>query len=323
MEATNQLGYKLALTPHLSGQFYIKGNMRLFNEQNCDGKVILSRCMAFSLHDKGYAKPVAKILGRGISLVTAFKRLESKLPPVLYQASHRKNELNRIKQHTDVIFAIAPWIKKAFEANEISNAKLLPQGISPVFFEKDNFNLKEKENSRKVNFAFIGRVFLIKGFHFLQEAWDNLGNEKIELHVMTNPTQNENKYHLKYKSWADTKDNVVWNEGFLQNDEAVYLIKIDVLVFPSIAEVAPLVILEAATRKIPTLASDYIAMKDMIQDNVNGWLFENRNAEALKQQLSAIIAQPEQIVEMSKNIQPPHSMDEVAKIVESYINVSK
>ncbi|TXE09281.1 glycosyltransferase [Gelidibacter salicanalis] len=51
----------------------------------------------------------------------------------------------------------------------------------------------------------------------------------------------------------------------------------DVLILPSVAEVAPLVILEAATRHIPVIASDYLAMKDMIEPNINGLLFENGN----------------------------------------------
>ncbi|WP_262713414.1 glycosyltransferase [Gelidibacter salicanalis] len=58
---------------------------------------------------------------------------------------------------------------------------------------------------------------------------------------------------------------------------AVYLDQMDVLILPSVAEVAPLVILEAATRHIPVIASDYLAMKDMIEPNINGLLFENGN----------------------------------------------
>jgi glycosyltransferase involved in cell wall biosynthesis len=65
-----------------------------------------------------------------------------------------------------------------------------------------------------------------------------------------------------------------------------------VLVLPSISEVAPLVISEAGTLKIPTIASDNNDMKDSVLNGFNGWLFSNGDAQALAKQIKYLIAHP-------------------------------
>lgn len=316
VEAAKAMGCKVALTPHLGSQFCIKGTMRLFNEQNCDGQVIPQRCVACNFHDMGYAKPLAKAISRGINLATAIKGLESKLPPALFQAKHRQAELRRIQQHTDVLFAIAPWIKNAFAANGIEKAQLIPQGISPVFFEQST--KQHKIIQCPLKFVFVGRMHSSKGFQLLKTAWDQIDkNNKTELHIITNQSGGEAKFFQDHKIWASRQKDVKWNEGFNQEQVANYFNDMDVLLLPSISnEVAPLVILEAATRKIPVIASDYIAMQDMVLDGVNGWLFENGNVHSLKTLIENLISHPNLVMEASSKISKSHNMDEVAELIE-------
>lgn len=317
--AAKNMGYKVALTPHLSEQFCLKGNMRLFNEKNCDGHVITSRCISCSLQDKGYAKPIAKILGKTVDIATSIEFLKSRLPPAYNQAKHRKAELLRIKKNVDIVFAIAPWIKKAFLLNDVTNVQLIPQGISSIFFKNNTIKDHNKSQTNILNFVYIGRIHPIKGFHVLKEAWELLDQKDICLHVLTNPTGLENEYYDSLKNWGIKKNNVQWVEGSTQEDVANYLNNMQVLLLPSLAEVAPLVILEAATRQIPVITSDYIAMKDIIQNGVNGWLFENGNAQSLATQLNNIINDPNKIKICSDQISMPISLKDVGKIVEHHL----
>jgi glycosyltransferase involved in cell wall biosynthesis len=321
VEAAKNMGYKVALTPHLSEQFCLKGNMRLFNEKNCDGNVITSRCISCSLQDKGYTKPIAKILGTTVDIATSIEFLKSSLPPAYYQAKHRKAELLRIKNNVDIVFAIAPWIKKAFLLNEVTNVQLIPQGISSIFFKNNKLKDHNKPKTNTLNFIYVGRIHPIKGFHILKEAWELLDSNDICLHVLTNPTGLENDYYHSLKSWGIEKSNVQWVEGSTQEDVAYYLNNMQVLLLPSLAEVAPLVILEAAIRQIPVITSDYVAMKDVIQNGVNGWLFENGNAQSLASQLQELIKDPIKIKICSDQISLPTSLEEVGKIVEHYLIV--
>ncbi|MDC1505574.1 glycosyltransferase family 4 protein [Winogradskyella sp.] len=317
IELAKSLGFKTAFTPHLGGTFCIKGNLRIYNKENCNGQVLENRCMSCVLQAKGLSTPIAKLLGVGISGLTHLNPVKTKLPPALFQAQHRKAELQRIKNHTDVIFAIAPWIQNVFFSNGFKNSILLPQGISPLFFKKDT--RQHKPIQYPVQLVFVGRMHSSKGFHLLTQAWDalDLKGNRAQLHVITNPSGGETAYFEEHKYWAQQHNDVIWNEGFSQEQVANYFNDMDVLILPSISnEVAPLVILEAATRKIPTLASDYIAMKDSIQHGKDGWLFENGNAAALQNLMEDLITTPQKIIEVAANIKSPHSMDEVAAIVE-------
>ncbi|TXE09279.1 glycosyltransferase family 4 protein [Gelidibacter salicanalis] len=315
LKRIKHLGYKTLYTPHLGSLFCIKGNMRLFDRENCDGHVEVNRCMSCLLYSKGYNLAVSKVMGAGISMVAEVHPLSNIIPPTWQQASHRKSELDRISNYADIIFAIAPWIQKAFVSNSINNSILIPQGISSVFFQSEkNVN---KPCSKEINFVFVGRMHPSKGFHLLKQAWDELDGGNHKLHIITNPSGNENDYFSAHKIWANQKSSVVWNEGFSQEQVADYLNSMSVLILPSISnEVAPLVILEAATRKIPVISSNYIAMIDVILNMKNGLLFENGDWEALLDQIKKLIVNPKLIDQLSDNVNVPATMDEVAEIIE-------
>jgi len=317
LEQAKRMGFKTAFTPHLGSIFCVKGSLRLYNQSTCDGQVKVGRCMACLLQDKGLLKPAAKVLGAGMGFLCKSRIFEKILPPATYQARHRKAELERIKNNADIIFAIAPWIQKAFKRNGIEKTILLPQGISPLFFKGKKIDHKSIQYPIKL--VFVGRMHSSKGFHLLKDAWDqlSLNSDVAELHILTNPSGGETTYFATHKSWAQTKTNVTWNEGLAQRAVADYFDHMDVLILPSLSnEVAPLVILEAATRKIPVIASDYIAMQDMVQNGVNGWLFENGNVNSLKQILEDILSQSEKIIVASKKVARPHSMDQIGALVE-------
>lgn len=91
----------------------------------------------------------------------------------------------------------------------------------------------------------------------------------------------------------------------------------DMLILPSISnEVAPLVIFEAATRRIPAICSDYIAFKDIILPDINGLLFENGNYKDLLYQILKIIDNKQILKQLSLNVSEPFSMDKVATLIE-------
>jgi len=314
LKRTKELGHITAFTPHLASLFCIKGNMRLFDKTNCNGRVIQSRCMSCLLHSKGYDYTVSKALGSGLSAAMKIEFLEKAMAPSWHQAKHRSEELQRISTYADVIFAIAPWVQKAFNENRITNSILVPQGISPVFFE--DLNRQESFNPSAINFVFIGRMHPIKGFHFLKEAWDKLQTKGHKLHIITNPSRDENEYFHTNKLWATQEHSIIWNEGFSQQKVASYLDAMDVLILPSISEVAPLVMLEAATRRIPVIASDFIGVKDLIVPNVTGLLFKNGDWEDLLLQLNKISDKPELLSQLGENIQMPATMTHVAALIE-------
>ncbi|MHA7943018.1 glycosyltransferase [Formosa sp. 3Alg 14/1] len=319
LKAVHDLGIKTVFTPHLGGQFCIKGDMRLFNRENCDGEIIESRCLNCVLQNKGYKGGVAKGLGEVIAHMSHTPFLKNRLPASFSQAKHRKAEMKRIDSYADIVFSIAPWIQEAFKANGVNKAKLIPQGISPLFFRERNKTQILENRQEFYHFAFIGRMHPSKGFHLLASIWEQV-SPKSTLHIITNPSGGESDFFNKHKKWASNTENVIWNEALSQKEVSDYLDKVDVLILPSISnEVAPLVILEAATRQIPVIGSDYVAIKGMINHNVNGLLFENGNSKDLLKQIEKIISKEEILNNLKNNVGKPKDMNEVAVIVENSI----
>ncbi|MCZ2844930.1 MAG: glycosyltransferase family 4 protein [Candidatus Bathyarchaeota archaeon] len=319
LRAVKALGIRTVFTPHLGSLFCIKGNMRLYEKQNCNGLVDKDRCMQCLLVSRGNSKGFSYISAKGINLFTAVPYLKEQIPSSFYQAKHRKQELQRIGKYSDIIFSIAPWIQNAFIANNITTARLIPQGISEVFFEGTSAE-SCRDLKDRINFVFIGRMHPSKGFHLLKEVWDKLDEKKVQLHIITNPSGGETNYFNSFKNWGERRDNVIWNEAFSQKMVAEYLQKMDALILPSLSnEVAPLVILEAASKKIPVISSDYIAMKDMVNDKVNGLLFENGNEKDLLTQILKLVYDRELLKSLKKGISTPHCMMEIAAIVEKEI----
>ena len=329
LQAVKELGIKTAFTPHLGGFFCIKGDLLLNGKVNCDGEVRKTRCLSCLLQSRGKSKILSYGFANVMQFVANLKKAKKIIPPSFFQAHHRHNELQRVKQHSDLIFSIAPWIQTAFELNNIKKAIRIPQGISPIFLSNAQLSTHNSilttRNSKPIRFAFIGRMHPSKGFHLLKQAWDNIETGNIKLDVVTSPSGDENQYFEQHKQWAKAKPNIEWHEGHTQNDVASLLRTIDVLILPSTTnEVAPLVILEAAAFGIPTIGSDYIAIKDMVEHGKNGLLFKNGDWHHLKHQLETIINQPELIAKFKQNIRPPMSMSVVAELIEKeYFKVLK
>lgn len=315
LQVVKSLGIKTAFTPHLGGFFCIKGDLLLNGKGNCDGRVNSFRCLSCMLRSRNFNKYVSFAASALVTTVTGINASKLFLPAPLFQVRHRINEFDRVRNNADLIFAIAPWIKKAFELNGVSNIKLIPQGITPLFFETTHYKIENNQES--LNFAFIGRMHPSKGFHLLQKAWDAINNYKHKLFVFTSESKDEPDYYSQYYNWAKNTDNVVWNEGLSQYQLAKLMNTIDILVLPSISnEVAPLVIQECAIFKIPTIGSDYVALKDMIVHEHNGLLFKNGNWHDLQAQLERVMKDSSLLAMLKSNVKYPVSMNDVSAIIE-------
>jgi glycosyltransferase involved in cell wall biosynthesis len=311
--AVKKMGIKTAFTPHLGSFFCIKGDLLLNGKSNCDGFVSESRCLNCLFRSQGKGKLISALMACAVITATKLDASGRFVPAPYFRVRHRQRELDKVKQNTDSVFAIARWIKKAFDLNGVVKSILIPQGITPVFFSLN----QRHEESVNVNFAFVGRMHSSKGFHLLMDAWERLDIKDSKLLVFTSSSGGENDYYSKNKLRAGQFENISWNESVSQSQLAQEFAKIDVLILPSVSnEVSPLVIQEAAAYSIPTIGSDYIAIKDMIEHGVNGLLFKNGDADDLRLQMQAIIDNPELVKMLGSNIVPPVSMTEVSEIIE-------
>jgi glycosyltransferase involved in cell wall biosynthesis/MoaA/NifB/PqqE/SkfB family radical SAM enzyme len=150
---------------------------------------------------------------------------------------------------------------------------------------------KSKEK-RNFTFGYIGTLIPAKGVNQLIEAFCQIetpstlriygrqtGQSTEALKLLANKSKNKIEFAGEYINHN------------LAND---VFSKVDCIVVPSIwAENSPLVIHEAQSCKVPVITADFGGMKEYVQHQVNGLLFEHRNIDSLAEQLKFAIANPD------------------------------
>ena len=69
-----------------------------------------------------------------------------------------------------------------------------------------------------------------------------------------------------------------------------------------LSENSPLVIHEAQSCKVPVITADFGGMKEYVQHNVNGLLFEHRNANSLAEQMKFSVSNPDKMKTLGEKV---------------------
>lgn len=309
LQIANEMGIYTAFTAHLGGSFCIKGNFRLFGEKLCDGKIAVLRCLSCFIREKSGKSKFLSKLAASIIYKWILKSPLKKIFPAYNISKYKQKQIEQLKTHCSINIAIAKWLETVYKINGLKNTTYVGQAIS-----NDFKRLKTKKNVCKgrIQLIFIGRMTPLKNVEIIFEAIRDI-KEYFNIIIITIPNKDELNYHKQIKSEFSALNYTDWFENMRHNEIEDKLEQADLLILPSKYEVAPLVILEAFAKKKPVIGSDYIAIKEMIQHNVCGLLFENGNAESLKNQIQRIIDEPELINKLSKNIEEVRTFEDVAR----------
>jgi glycosyltransferase involved in cell wall biosynthesis/MoaA/NifB/PqqE/SkfB family radical SAM enzyme len=147
---------------------------------------------------------------------------------------------------------------------------------------------KSKEHTN-FTFGYIGTLISAKGVNQLIEAFCQIETPAtLRIYGRQNGQSTEALKLLGSKS----KNKIEFAGEYINHNLANDVFsKVDCIVVPSIwAENSPLVIHEAQSCKIPVITADFGGMKEYVQHQVNGLLFEHRNTNSLAEQLKFAIA---------------------------------
>ena len=155
--------------------------------------------------------------------------------------------------------------------------------------------LTQTEKSKdKTNFTFgyIGTLIPAKGVNQLIEAFCQIETPAtLRIYGRQNGQSTDALKLLASK----TKNKIELAGEYINHNLANDVFsKVDCIVVPSIwAENSPLVIHEAQSCRIPVITADFGGMKEYVQHQVNGLLFEHRNSTSLAEQMKFAIANPQ------------------------------
>lgn len=127
-------------------------------------------------------------------------------------------------------------------------------------------NLKLNWDKNKINLLFVGRLDRQKGLDLFLDIYDKMKLDNIHLYVIGTGVLDDNlpkstKY-VTYLGWVDNKDI----DAYYQACDAV--------IMPSRWEGFGLVAIEAMRNSKAVIVSNRGALPELIQDNINGYVFD-------------------------------------------------
>ena len=147
-------------------------------------------------------------------------------------------------------------------------------------------------------FGYIGTHIPAKGLDLLISAF-----KKIKHKAVLKIWGRENQYTEFLKKMAENSNNKIEFVGeYINHNLATDVFSnIDCIIVPSIwAENSPLVIHEAQACKIPVITANFGGMKEYVEHNVNGLLFEHRSESSLTEQLNFAVFKPDKMKKLGQ-----------------------
>lgn len=150
--------------------------------------------------------------------------------------------------------------------------------------------------TEEFTFGYIGTHIPAKGIHHLIQAFGQLKG-KAKLRIWGRPRSQETAaLKVLAGELIPHKNAVEWMGEYVNHNIAEDVFRhCDAIVVASIwGENSPLVIHEAQACKVPVITADYGGMKEYVQHQINGLLFQHRNPEDLARQMQWALDHPEQ-----------------------------
>jgi len=191
--------------------------------------------------------------------------------------------IKRIMRSVNIL-AVSKYMLNILLKNNIDKNKvaLLYNGV-------DN-NIKINEENRlkylrSKTILFVGRLERNKGCEILIKAFNSMKFYDSRLIIIGDGSQKEN-----LKKMAMGNERIVFR-GYIKHKKLIKYYDISsIVVVPSISpESFNLVVVEAFSRGLPVVASNIGALKELIEDGKNGYLFEPGNYIELKNKLEKIL----------------------------------
>ncbi|WP_128178818.1 glycosyltransferase [[Pantoea] beijingensis] len=137
-----------------------------------------------------------------------------------------------------------------------------------------------KHQRVNLNLLFVGRLDFQKGYDVLIEAMRQIHDPTIHLTIVGDSVTKETQKILL--------DNVTYT-GWLKSAELEsHFINSDALIIPSRWEGFAMVPLEAMSYSLPIVSSDSTSLPEVVKDGETGFLFENGNADELREKILSL-----------------------------------
>jgi glycosyltransferase involved in cell wall biosynthesis len=184
----------------------------------------------------------------------------------------------------------------------LQKAMVIPgSGVSTQLFAQEQVSDAKKAELRKelqiqpntIVVTMVSRIIKSKGiFEFMSAAEEVINHYPNALFLLIGPEDNESLDRLNADELNHLKQVVIWL-GSRQDIPSILAIS-DIFVLPSsYREGIPRVLLEAASMGLPIITTDSPGCREVVENNINGFLIPTRDSSALVEALLHLMRKPQ------------------------------
>lgn len=182
-----------------------------------------------------------------------------------------------------------------------------------------NYSTNISIDDRNFDFISVARLAKIKNHKIMIDAINSLKKDNYSFSLLIvgdGELRSELEDYVKYHG---LEQNIFFS-GAVQ-DVKSQLIKSKCLLIPSFSEGNPISILEAMAAGLAIIATSIGGPKDIIEDNVNGFLVDPTNLEYLVKKMSEVILNPDLLLRFSKNNKEKINKFDINESAKNYVNI--
>lgn len=207
--------------------------------------------------------------------------------------ARRMAHVRHMVKSIDHFIAPSRFLGKVFlETMPVSSNKLTYLDYG---FHRERLEGRCRKPEADFVFGYIGTHTPPKGIQQLLEAFSKLGGAcRLRVFGRDRGMPTSALKEITHRYTPDVRERIEWLPEY-RNDQILpdVLNRVDAIVTPSIWwENSPLVIHEALHARVPVVTADMGGMKELVQHEVNGLLFEHRSPEALARQMQRLADNP-------------------------------
>ncbi len=208
------------------------------------------------------------------------------------------------------IFAVSNGVKEVMYEDGVTTKKINViwngsiNGIDSDFFNLEIVNCinLQKQYQIKENdfvFGFIGRIVADKGINELVLAFKKVNQlyPNAKLVLVGNYEDELDPLLPKVKKEIDKNKSIII-AGFQKDIRPFYKL-MNLFVFPSYREGFGISLMEAAAMSVPAISSNIIGCKEIIDNEVNGYLIPSKDEKALFEKMKFCIENQNKIKQMA------------------------
>jgi glycosyltransferase involved in cell wall biosynthesis len=187
-------------------------------------------------------------------------------------------------KHSNIVVAPNEKLKTEAFSHGAKRVQIIPNFVEITKIDsigtKNTFRKKYGFGNDHKVILFVGRLHKVKNIDFLLKSFAQL-NESTKCILLIVGDGPEKQHLIELATNLNILDKVRF-EGFKPKETVLELMKAsDILVLPSIVEGQPRVVLEAWVCGLPVIASRNPGLSNLIDDKINGLLFDLGSEEKL------------------------------------------